>query len=375
MAERRGLMTQSVAEQVLNMGEKQGDARFYNPTPDQNGNVGVIVRILPSPDPLHPVFVLQRKYHDIRLNGQKFVEKCPQTLKVMYPEMNTYCPVCDEGSRLWAAGDKDRGKAHFAKTKYIANIVVLDDPMTPTNNGKVFLFEFTKTLYDVINSAIKPQTQIQKPVFVYDYEKGANLNLIGLTDSFPSPNDGKSVKFVNYEKSKFDAPSALPEDFIDYVDAQLYNLSELVDKETYLSAEDLKEKYDKTFLSSASFVTGGIPVPAGNNFYVPTTPVDRSEGFIPSPGFKTGTSSAIVVPAPTPNAGMSFLNRLEESTKQAAPVTPAAPAYTIPSAPVTPQISPVVPQTPVAPTATAAPAVSTDAVSFMERLKQSIASK
>lgn len=139
------------------------DSRFYKISKDADGNGTVVVRFLPSFNTdktalntyvLKKVHALQWEKH---FPGKDKPEKrwkpefmCPKTISKEHS-----CPVCDYGwdmyNELKDSGEvKDKYDAYrraFTNSeKLITNILVVKDELHPENNGKVFLFELSKTV-------------------------------------------------------------------------------------------------------------------------------------------------------------------------------------------------------------------------------------
>jgi len=141
----------------------ESDSRFYKISKDKDGNGTVIVRFLPSFNKdrtalnthvLKKVHALQWEKH---FPGKDKPERrwkpefmCPKTISSDHS-----CPVCDYGwdmyNELKEAGEvKDKydlyRRAFTNSEKVITNILIVKDELHPENNGKVFLFELSKTV-------------------------------------------------------------------------------------------------------------------------------------------------------------------------------------------------------------------------------------
>jgi hypothetical protein len=117
---------------------------------------------------------------------------------------------------------------------YISNIYVVSDPAEPSNEGKVFLFKFGQKIFEKVQEAMQPEFKDEDPIDPFNFWTGANFRL--------------KVRFVggytNYDKSEFDAPSALLND-----DAKLekiwktqYPLKPFIDPSNFKSYDELKQK-------------------------------------------------------------------------------------------------------------------------------------
>jgi len=149
-------------------------------------------------------------------------------------------PVSEANSELWATGreeDKQVARERKRRLHYVANIYVVSDPSNPENEGKVMLYKFGKKIFDMINDAMTPQYQDEKPVNPFDFWEGANFKLkIRNVESYR-----------NYDKSAFDDPEALfdDDDKLEEIYNQMHDLSEFVDPKNYKSYDELKAHLDR----------------------------------------------------------------------------------------------------------------------------------
>lgn len=215
--------------------EKEADPRFFVPGKDKEGNIAATIRFLPSPD--SPA-VLEKAVHYIKGETGTYSEACPKAY-------GKACPACSFAGKAWGDGDKNAYKKWGNKSKYIANIVCLNDINNPANNGKVFLFEFGATIYKQIDSKVNPQNKLSAPSIVFDYKNGENYNLIGKKDSFREPVSGKMIEFDSFKDSSgFAGKSSLSDDEITAFDAQLIDMKEWLPDNLLKSFDELKGKLD-----------------------------------------------------------------------------------------------------------------------------------
>jgi hypothetical protein len=122
------------------------------------------------------------------------------------------------------------------RLNYIANILVVNDPKHPENNGKVFLYKFGKKIFDKIMDKARPAFEDEDPVNVFDYWDGANFKLrMRTVDGYP-----------NYDSSEFEArtPVARTDEGILEIANKQYDLSEFVDPKNFKSYAELKTKLE-----------------------------------------------------------------------------------------------------------------------------------
>lgn len=208
-------------------GYADADKRLYRPRLGKDGTFSALVRLLPAPgDELPMVKQFAHQYKD--KNGE-IREECPTTL-------NQPCPICENNREIWNS-DENTARMRSRNKSAIANILVISDPQTPANNGKVFLYRFGKKILDKVNEKCFPdEKQLstgKKPVNVFDYYTGCDFRI---NAKQVQGTNGK--KYPDYSSSEFDSPSALgtgpnhpngDETLMEAVDKQLYSLKEFTD--------------------------------------------------------------------------------------------------------------------------------------------------
>ena len=157
-------------------------------------------------------------------------------------------PVGELNSRLWNTGndsDKEKARAQKRRLHYVTNILVLQDPSNPANEGKVFLYKFGKKIFDKIMDSMQPEFADEEPVNPFDFWEGADFKL-----------KIRNVEgYRNYDKSEFSSPSALYEGEdtrLETVYDQLHDLSEFTSPSNYKSYDDLKAKLMKVLGEEAT---------------------------------------------------------------------------------------------------------------------------
>lgn len=160
---------------------------------------------------------------------------------------------------------------------YVSNILVINDPENPQNNGQVKLYQFGKRIFDKIMDAMQPQYADESPVNPYDFWEGADFKIkIRKVDGW-----------VNYDKSEFSAPAALydgDESQLQDVYGKLYSLGEFTDPKQYKSYDELKAKLNRVLgvdagISADMAAMSTAPVPTmetTSNFNVGTSAPEPS---------------------------------------------------------------------------------------------------
>lgn len=210
--------------------KSSADERIWKPTVDKAGNGYAIIRFLPAPDSEVP----WTRYWDHGFKGPTgkwYIEKSLTSIGQQDPlgEMN---------SQLWNTGTKENQelvRERKRRLHYVSNILVVSDPGNPENEGKVFLYQFGKKIFDKIMDQMQPEFPDEKPVNPFDLDAGADFVL----------KIRKVEGYRNYDKSEFRSPSALfdgDEAKQGSVAEKLYQLAEFTDPANYKTYEQLQTK-------------------------------------------------------------------------------------------------------------------------------------
>ena len=231
------------AESVGGSTEKKSyvDERIWKPTVDKAGNGYAVLRFLPATEGAELPWV---RYWDHGFKGPTGLWYIENSLT----SIGQTDPVGELNSRLWNTGnDSDKEKARTQKRRlhYVTNILVLQDPSNPVNEGKVFLYKFGKKIFDKIMDSMQPEFADEEPVNPFDFWEGADFKL-----------KIRNVEgYRNYDKSEFSSPSALYEGEdtrLESVYDQLYDLSEFTNPSNYKSYDELKAKLVKVLGEEAT---------------------------------------------------------------------------------------------------------------------------
>lgn len=221
----------------LNKGGKEKDDRYWQPTVDKAGNGYALIRFLPSPrvDGIDALPWVKFWDHGFQgPTGKWYIEKSRSSLGE--PD-----PVMEYNSKLWATEDKDlqdQARKQKRRLKFVANILVVNDPANSENNGKVFLYTFGQKIFDKIKNVMSPDEDLgEEPNDPFNFWTGQNFKL-----------KIKNVAgYRNYDDSAFAAPSEISNDdarIEDIWNAE-HSLKEFVDPAQYKPYDELKKKlYD-----------------------------------------------------------------------------------------------------------------------------------
>jgi hypothetical protein len=257
------------------------DETYWFPKRDDEKKAKAVIRFLPGLESENePCFVeLQSHSYKNVKSGKWLFENCPRTIK-------KECPICqhlyDEVQSVggWDVAPKtvkDYYSLRKGKKGNIANILVINDPATPENNGKVFKYKFGKKILDKIFGKAQPEFDDVEPVNVFDYTEGCNFRL----------SICEVEGFANYDLSTFDAPSALDKDTIKRVKAEQLSLLEIIADDKFKSEEELKKNFLK--------VEGKPTEAQGENKKSPSLPQQepeqKTEDYFPSANEGTDSGS------------------------------------------------------------------------------------
>lgn len=235
----------NAADKVSTGGEKKsyGDDRFWKPTVDKAGNGFAIIRFLPAAEGEDLPWVRYWDHGFKGPTGRWYIEK--SLTSIGQPD-----PVSEMNTVLWNTGrDEDKATVRDRKRRlhYVSNVLVISDPSNPENEGKVFLFQFGKKIFDKITDIMTPQFQDEEPVNPFDFWEGANFKL-----------KIRNVEgYRNYDKSEFDsaAPASKDESELEALYNKLNPLSEFTNASSYKSYAELKAKLNQVLGEGAMPVT------------------------------------------------------------------------------------------------------------------------
>jgi len=235
------------AIEQLNSNQNNQDSNednFWRPEVDKAGNGYAVIRFLPAPAvdgddglPWTKIYT-----HGFQGPGGWYIENSLTSL-------NQKDPVSEYNSELWNSGieaNKEIARKQKRRLTYISNVLIIEDPKHPENNGQVKLFKFGKKIFDKITDAMNPPPEFgETPVNPFDLWKGANFKL----------KIRKVEGYQNYDKSEFDAPTAL----YDGDDAKLealwkseYSLKQFLDPKEFKSYDELKVRLTRVLGAPAT---------------------------------------------------------------------------------------------------------------------------
>jgi hypothetical protein len=204
--------------------------KFWKPTKDKAGNGFAVIRFLPASVGEEMPFVRVWDHGFQGPTGLWYIENSLTTL-------NQDDPVSEFNSKLWNSGvesDKEVARKQKRRLKYTANIYIVKDPGNSDNDGKVFMYQFGKKIFDKLNDLMNPTFEDETPINPFDLWEGANFRLkIRQFEGYP-----------NYDKSEFDPAGPLLDDdeALEAVWKQQHLLQELVSESNFKTYTELKTK-------------------------------------------------------------------------------------------------------------------------------------
>lgn len=220
------------------------DDRFWKPEVDKAGNGHALIRFMPAPEGENFPFI-RLWDHGFKGPGGWYIEN--SLTSIDKPD-----PVGELNSELWNSGSdaaKDQARKQKRRLYYIANILVVNDPAKPENNGKVFLYRFGKKIFDKINDAMNPEDgfEDEQPLNPFDMWEGADFKL-----------KIRNVEgWTNYDKSEFASPSPISDNDseMEKIYNNLYKLKPFLEESNFKSYDELKKKLDRVLGISGSRTT------------------------------------------------------------------------------------------------------------------------
>ena len=212
------------------------DERLWKPELDTSGNGYAVIRFLPAIEGEDLPWAKLFSHAFQGPTGQWYIENSRTTLGRGDIGKD---PASEYNTSLWNSGvetDKEIARKQKRKLSYYSNIYVVSDSKNPHNEGKVFLFRYGKKIFDKLMAAMQPEFEDESPINPFDFWKGANFKLkIRKVDGY-----------WNYDKSEFEAPSAILDDdsAIERIWKEQYSLADFTAQSNFKSYEELKTRLD-----------------------------------------------------------------------------------------------------------------------------------
>lgn len=218
---------------------RRDDGNYWKLTVDKAGNGSAIIRFLPPVENEDVPFIRYWDHGFQGPGGKWYIEKSRTSL-------GEKDPVAEYNSKLWRESDNDespqRKQARKQKRRehYVSNIYIVKDPGNPENNGKVFLYEYGKKIFNRLNELMHPVDdgiETRDPINPFDIFGGVDFYLRARKV------DGQR----NYDTSSFGSPKPLSEDEseLERILSGLHPLQPILDPSNYKSYEALERRLNE----------------------------------------------------------------------------------------------------------------------------------
>lgn len=262
-------------------GSREPFVSNYYPFWNMKSGQSAKVRFLPDSNESNPrLFMVEKVSHNLTINGQKRTVPCLS----MYGED---CPVCKISQEYYKAKDEVNGKKYWRKKQYIAQALIVEDPLPPdtqtgeTHAGKVRYLALGYQIYNIIKEAFASEDDPLESV-PYDFNDGYDF-IIKRTDQGQYPSYTTGTKFHSRQR-------ALTEDELAVVEEGMVDLSTLLPKNPGFDKVNAQLSAD---LNGDEYVEDGASKPASKPAAKPARDEDEEDApFVPA--------KAPAAPKPTP---------------------------------------------------------------------------
>lgn len=213
---------------------------------DKMGNGSAVIRFMGAPKgeslPWAKIFTHGFQNPD---NKRWYIQNSLTTL-------NQSDPMTEYNNALYATKDIqkiEQAKKQKRKLSYYANVLVVNDPANPDNNGTVQLFRFGQKIFDKILGAMSPDNtglepdDWKSPIDPTCMFEGANFTI----------KIKKVAGYANFDESSFSLrtkPIAETDEEIDHIWSQCKSLIALTAPDKFKSYDQLKKEVEKVFGSA-----------------------------------------------------------------------------------------------------------------------------
>ena len=188
----------AAAESAGGSTNKYTDDRIWKPTVDKQNNGYAVLRFLPATEGSELPWVRYWDHGFKGPTGKWYIERSLTSI-------GQDDPVGEVNSRLWNSGvesDKTIARNQKRRLHYVSNVLIVSDPGNPANEGKVFLYQYGKKIFDKLMDAMQPEFADEEPINPFDFWTGANFKL--------KIRDVEGYR--NYDKSEFASQEVLSDD-------------------------------------------------------------------------------------------------------------------------------------------------------------------
>lgn len=224
------------------------DERFYTLPKNKDGSGQAIIALLPDAHK-HSIIKLFKINTTMQHGGRRAFcsEWSPKSIGLPCPFQETYLNHFNE--------DPDTARKFKPQEKWVCNIKIINDPLEPSNNGKIFLYEMSKTMAQMVENTLKlTETEVQMGMprkEIFNPLKGWVLNLKcfkkpenGITDYSPSSFTQLPNGATIYSLKGGPITDDVKAKCIEEIKTKCYDLGEFQKPETYKSYDELTKQLE-----------------------------------------------------------------------------------------------------------------------------------
>lgn len=220
----------------------------YYPFWDMQFNEKAVIRFLPDLNEDNPRgFMVEKVFHNLTINDRREQVPCPSSV-------GEPCPICELSQNYYSSDDEINGKKYYKKRQYIAQAIVIDDPLPPDqvtgekHTGKLKYISINWQLYTIIKEAFEGDDLEFPPD---DVENGYDF-IIKKTEQGKYASYTVGTKFATRSRALSDEEFAVYENRVD--------LSTLLPKQ--LGAEKVRAMLNADINGGSVEDDGGFSSPA-----------------------------------------------------------------------------------------------------------------
>jgi hypothetical protein len=266
---RKQLFTQQqeAAKKTANDKGYEKDSRFWTPTFDKAGRAQALIRFLP-PVEGEPSGFVRLYQHYFKGPAGWYKEHCLSTLGLKDP-------VQELARRLWEIKTEpahDKARQIGRRKRFISNIWVKRDPLNPDAEGKVFLYDYPGSIYDMVNTAMNGGSEDSA---LGDDAQADTFEVFSFWGSRDFKIDiYKKGNFPQYEKCGFVGKDSDllngDEEALEEVWKQQHSLAQFLDQKNFKTADELKTNFlsavgCNSMEDAFQFLIGGAPDSSGGS--------------------------------------------------------------------------------------------------------------
>ena len=276
------------------------DTRFWKLAKDEAGTGAAIIRFLP--DPNNTPFIPMTRINAQHTKKGFFVsEWSPSSIGLKNPFEEKF-------TELWNAGEKEKAKTLGRQFRFLTNIKVIKDPSNPENEGKIFLYDMSKTMIDMLKEVMIQTEQMkaldEDPVAVYNPIEGANF-LVKVKNGDNDIPTYTSSKFADKITGIYPNEAAATTDITE----NAYSLKEFYEPTFYKTYDELLELRDR-FLKEGKYAAGASEAPQEADKAEAAAVVKAETETTINTGLELGTATATPTVTPVADTTDSDLDDL-----------------------------------------------------------------